>query len=182
MPDSKQPRQTGSAWGILVLVGYFCVLCSLIMASAAVWRTWHEYTISSHWIETQATIQKCGLSVYHPFSRNGGGVVYSLNCSLLYQFSLEPRFNQFRTTSNRSESVRAAIEDWIRQHPNGTVLTIRVNPSDPRQFAVEGPLPIEQFNTAREGWITALLFAALATLLIGLGRLLTARAIRARNS
>jgi hypothetical protein len=143
------------------------------MAAAALWRTWHEYTIASHWIETRATIQKCDLSLYHPFSREGGGVVYSLNCTLIYQFSLEPRANQLRTTSTRSQSVRAAMEDWIQQHPKGAALTIRVNPSDPHQFAVESPLPIEQFNSARDGWITALLFAALATLLIGLGRLLT---------
>jgi hypothetical protein len=180
VPTANQPRQTGSAWGILVLIGYFCVLCGLIMTAGALWRTWHEYTIAAHWIETQATIQECSLDVYHPFASDGGGVVYSLKCTLLYQFSLEPRVNQLRTTSNRSESVRAAIEDWVQQHPKGAALTIRVNPSDPHQFAVESPLPIEQFNTAREGWITALLFAALAAFLIGLGRFLTLRALRAR--
>ncbi len=118
------------------------LFCAFLMLIAAGWRGYRTHIINTRWIETRAQIQKCSLDVYHPFTRDGGAVVYSLFCRLAYEFASHPYEYRLRTTSNRSKAVRSSINDWIAGHGPGTTLNIRVNPSDPKQVAVERELPI----------------------------------------
>jgi hypothetical protein len=173
MATGNQSRKPGGAWNLLVFLGYFMLFCAFVMLIAAGWRAYRTHIVNTRWIETTAQVQKCSLDVYHPFTRDGGGVVYSLFCRLAYEFASRQYEHRLRTTSDRSEAVRSSILDWIPQHRPGTTLTIRVNPSDPNEVAVESELPIHQFNTAREALLTAIVFGVPGLLFIPIGGKLT---------
>jgi hypothetical protein len=173
MAIGNESRKPGSAWNLLVFLGYFMLFCAFLMLIAAGWRAYRTHIVNRGWIETPAQVQKCSLDIYHPFTRDGGGVVYSLFCRLAYEFASRHYESRLRTTSDRSEAVRSSIEDWIPQHGPGTALIIRVNPSDPNEIAVQSELPIHQFNTAREAFLTAIIFGFPGLLFIPIGRKLT---------
>jgi hypothetical protein len=173
MTTGNHSRKPGGAWNLLVFLGYFMLFCASLMLMAAGWRAYRTHVVNTRWIKTSARIQKCSLDVYHPFVRDGGGVVYSLFCRLTYEFASHPYEYRLRTTSDRSEAVRSSIDDWIAGHRPGTAVTIRVNPSDPNHVAVESELPIHQFNTTRVALVTAIAFGFPGLLFIPIGRKLT---------
>lgn len=173
MARGDHSEKPGGAWNLLVFLGCFMLFCASVMLIAAAWRAYRTHIVNTRWIETSARIQKCSLHVYHPFVRDGGGIVYSLSCRLAYEFASRSYEYRLRTTSDRSEAVRSSIDEWIAEHGPGTTLIIRVNPSDPGQVSVEGGLPIHQFNTAKEALITAIAFGLPGLLFIPIGRKLT---------
>lgn len=176
-----QPVKAGSAWNILVLVGYFALFCACLLMPAAGWRAYRSHVIGSRWLETPAQISKCSLDVDHPFSRDGGGTVYSLRCRLSYVYQSRQVETIVNTSSDRSVEIASQIQNWVSRHPPGARLGIRVNPSNPQEVAVASELPIHQFNTAREGATGAAISAGIAGLLIATGRALAARDIRRRR-
>jgi len=165
MAATANSRRAGIG-GIALLLSGFTLFCAILMLVAGAWRSYRTHIIESRWSETSARVEKCGLDVYHPFSRNGGGTVYALRCRVDYEFGLRRYESDFHTTSDRSQQVRDQIDVWAARHGRDAVLNIRVNPSNPREIAVESQLPIHQFNTARESWLTAMAFSAGGLLLL----------------
>jgi Protein of unknown function (DUF3592) len=173
MATSIQSRKPGSAGNLLVFFGYFMLFCAFLMLIAAAWRTYRTHIVNTRWVETPAQVQKCSLRLYHPSTRGGGGVVYSLFCRLSYEFASRDYEFRLWTTSDRSEAVRSSVLHWIPQHRPGTALIVRVNPSNPNEISVESELPIHQFNTAREALLSAIVFGFPGLLFIPIGRKLT---------
>jgi len=170
MPADNKFNPRGALGGIFILVGFFSIFCAALMLLAAGWRTYREHTIASRWIDTRAVVRNCRLDLYHPFSRDGGGTTYSLACRIAYQFDALPYENDLHTTSNRSQLVAGAINEWVAQHRSGADLIVKVNPRDPREIAAVTALPIEQFNTSGEAAVAALAFALGALVCVPLGR------------
>ena len=155
---------------ILFLLGYFLFFCAAIMLTAAGWREYREHMVNSRWVETPAQVQKCSLDIYHPFRRDGGGVVYSLRCRLRVEAAGRPYDYALRTTSEPSEASRERMEEWVAQNKPGTMLLTRVNPSDPNELRVVSVLPVRQTETAKDGLVTALAFGALGLLFVAIAR------------
>ncbi len=147
----------------------------MLMALAAAWRGYRAHVVQSRWVEAEAQIRKCSLEEYHPFAREGGGVVYSLECRLAFVMGSRPYESDFRTISDRSLAMRGRISEWIADNPPGTTLILRVNPSDPHEVRVESDLPIRQFPTANDALASTVLFGILGLLLIAVGRTLVRR-------
>src|SRR5689334_2887327 len=149
MPIANPPRRPGKTAGILLLFGWFLLLCAGLSFLDAGWRAWHARS-QARWIKTPAQIQKCLLDVYYPFVKDGGGIVYSLRCRLSYEFAGLQRQYDLHTRSERSTRSRTNIENWIRQNRAGAVLLTRVNPSNPNELVVDSDLPQRQFGTTAE--------------------------------
>ena len=163
----KSRNQIG---GVLLLLGYFCCFCALIMSLAGIRRAWHEHRIATRWTPATAQVKRCDLNIDHPFTRDGGGTVYSLHCRLAYVFESQPHEFSLRTPSVRPREYRERIEDWAALHGKGSVLNVLVNPADPAELAVTTPLPVHQFGTSGEAWITTLAFAIGAVMFFAVGR------------
>ncbi|HLK49612.1 MAG TPA: DUF3592 domain-containing protein [Bryobacteraceae bacterium] len=170
MGTAIQPRKAGKAWGLAILLGYFFVFCATAFFLAAVWRGYRSHVVDTRWVEVLARIRTCSLDEYHPFAREGGGVVYSLHCRLQYETSSHPYETDLRTISDRSPVMRERIREWAARSRPGTFLRTRVNPADPKELVVEDALPIRQFPTARDAWVTMLIFGMPGLLLIAIGR------------
>ncbi len=168
MPTSTQSQNRNGLAGISVLVGFFCLFLALLFIAAGAYRTYREFLYNS-WPAAEARVKKCALDIYHPFSRDGGGTTYSLRCAVTYDFRSSPYESDFSTISDRAKSTGIDIDNWTLDHLPGSNLHIKINPSDPKEFFVTSPLPIRQFATASEAWITAMAFSAFAGLLIAAG-------------
>jgi len=177
MANSSPPRRPGKTAGLVLLFAIFLIFCALVMALTGLWRAYRGYTVESHWTETSARIEKCLLSVYHPFERNGGGTTYSLGCQLSFDYGLHHVEYRLHTRSDRSPAARTAIRNWIRENPPGTTLAVRVNPSNPNDVAVESDLPLRQYGTPRDAGLTALVFGAPGLALFAIGRKLARPAL-----
>lgn len=170
-----ETRGIGNQWGLAVLVGYFLLICAMLLALAAAWRGYRAYVVKSRWLETAAQIRKCSLEEYHPFAREGGGVVYSLECRLAFAMGSRRYESDVRTISDRSLAMRGRISEWIADNPPGTTLILRVNPSAPQELVVESALPIRQFSTANDALVSSVLFGIPGILFIAVGRVLVRR-------
>src|SRR5690348_9739095 len=84
--------------------------------------------------------------------------------------SARARLNTTSAPAATALSRRADIRNWIVNNPPGTTLAVRVNPSDPNDLVVETELPVRQFGTPREAWLTALAFGGAGALLFMAGR------------
>jgi len=160
--------------GIGILVGCFMSFCGLLVLITALWRGYREHVIDSRWVETPANVKTCALDVHRPSARHGVGAAFSLRCRLSYEFQARPYQFTLHTTSNRIAGVRNEIEEWVATHGPGSKLDVLVNPANPNEIAVLNVLPVEQFNTAREAWITALIFLTGAAVFILVGRAMRA--------
>jgi hypothetical protein len=158
------------AGGVMILFGGFSIFCAFPMFLVAGWRAWHAHRIESRWVETTASVDQCRLAVTHGSGRSSSAMYYSLRCRLNYQFDANPYQFELRTTSLHSGEAANSINDWVEGHRTGAVLRVRVDPSDPRDLAVISELPIHQFPTAREGWMTGVIFLVFGTPLLALGR------------
>jgi Protein of unknown function (DUF3592) len=175
MATVLKPRRPGKTAGLVFLFGYFMLFCAFLMLLTAGWRAYRTHNVESRWIETPAHIKKCSLGVYHPFVRDGGGVLFSLRCRLGYEFASRPYEYAHHTTGDRSPSMHSSIKAWITHNPPGTILIVKVNPSNPKELVVKSDLPIHQFRSAREALLTATVFAAPGLLLIAIGHKLARR-------
>lgn len=170
MGTATEPRSPGKAWGIAILLGYFMLFMATVMLLAAGWRAYRAYLVQTRWIEIQARIKTCAVDVDHPFARDGGGTRYSLACRLQYDAGFGAYESDLRTISDPTLDMRDRIAEWIGQNPPGTALKVRVNPSSPAELVVRDPLPIQQFLTARDAWMTTLIAGIPGLLLIAIGR------------
>lgn len=167
----------GKAVGLVLLLGYFLLLCASVMLLAAGLRAWRDHVVASRWVEAQAQVRKCALGVYYPFARDGGGITYSLRCHVVYDLDSRHYESDFRTISTRSLETRSRIDEWIAENGPGTALPVRINPSAPGELEVQTDLPLRQFATTRDHLLTTLVFAAPGFLLLAIGRKLVRRAV-----
>lgn len=163
------PRSPGKFAGIAALLGAFMLFCAAILAMVGVWRNYGEH-VRVGWIDAQATVDKCELHEYEPFSREGGGTTYSLRCGLDYRFADREYTFRLNTPSDRSVETANEIIDWVNQHKPGAMLNVKVDPDDPREIAVTSALPIRQFDRSEAAWTGALVFGLPGVLLFVAGR------------
>ncbi len=171
-------RNQISGWAILL--GYFSLLCSLLLFDAAGWRAWKAAQVRSKWLPEIARVESCSRrdqqTLPDPEGTADGRTVYYLECALEYRFRGVPYRTVVTTTSTPSLQVRDEIEEWAARQGPGTELRIRVNPSAPAELLVETALPIHQRPTASDALPGAVAFGVLGALLIAAGR-----AVQTRN-
>lgn len=154
----------------MLLIGYFCLFCTLFAPPFGVWDAWREYTIQSKWRPAEARIERCEAETYRKNGTHARATAYYVRCQLRYEFGLGIHEYRLRTMNDRSASASVRAADWVAQHGPGTVLAVRVNPSHPEELVVESELPIRQEQAAKEALTLALGFAGVGVALIAIGR------------
>ena len=159
--------------GWAVLLGYFLLLCSLLLFDTAGWRAWRAGQVRSKWLPELARVESCAARALQtlpdPDGTADGRTVYSLECSLDYRVRGVAYHTVVTTTATPSPKVRGEIEEWAGRQRPGTELRIRVNPSAPKEVLIEEDLPIHQRPTAGDAIPGAVAFGVLGALLAGVG-------------
>lgn len=169
MPTTTQPGAVARLAGIGMLVGFFCLLCAVIMIPAGLWRTWQQSAFDS-WIASEARINWCDVELDAHLTTLRRRNVYSLHCNLAYEFNGQSYQPGYVATSNKQYETKRDIEKWIAGNRPGSRISIKINPAAPDQFFVTGKLPVHPFNTPEDAWVTTEVFGGLGVLLIAASR------------
>lgn len=127
--------------GAIALLGLFCGACAIFVLVAAASDAWHERA-QKGWPVAAATIERCGLDSYYPFQRDGGGVVWNIDCRVAYSANGDQGESRIRSRSARGNAEIEEMRRWVAGHPSGSSITIHYDPADARRVVlVETDMP-----------------------------------------
>lgn len=167
-----QPRPQSTFRGILLLLGFFFVLCAsfaLVVTFIDVWTV----TKYSHWPTAQAVVDEAFVTSEKPFAKYGNSPIITLNCRLHFDAGARPIETTLLPASTRgSDPERVAImNDWVNAHPRGSGVAIRYDPERPSRAVLRdfpaGLIPPEH---PKEDVVIVGGFGAAAVLAIAIGR------------
>jgi hypothetical protein len=133
--------------GLLGLLTFFAILCSLFGLIVTLAEGWREYR-QTQWPETTARIRSCSVEE----SPCADGSRASITCRIGYHVN-----DEAVAATVRSRSVMASpiwqfladsigvgdMQEWVDRHPEGTPISVRYNPTrygDAALLATDMPL------------------------------------------
>jgi hypothetical protein len=121
--------------GVLVL---FLGLCTPFVLVATGVQAWQEHE-QSQWPQAMATVEQCGLTQTSTKQRNH----YYIRCRLRYELGFEQLAARIYSASVPAREVAqyppnqiGPLEDWVSQHPTGTSIGIRYDPSNHQRIVL----------------------------------------------
>jgi hypothetical protein len=143
-PTYGEPKRRPLWTGYLMLAGCFAGLCALLSLAVTIYEALQENR-QSHWPETAAAIQQCGVER----QTTDNADYYVIDCRIGSVIS-----GRTVTSHVRSHSLRApekliweyhpgqaqrmldSMEAWVEAHPPGTPINVHYNPSSHGQSAL----------------------------------------------
>jgi hypothetical protein len=111
---------------LVVLLG-LCTIFALVVTAA---QAWQEHA-QARWPEVTARVDECGLN-----KTSSGPRRYYIDCRLSYAVGAEQNVTNVYSTNVPSPEVSqyppnqiAPFEDWVDEHPPGTPVVLRYDPS-----------------------------------------------------
>jgi Protein of unknown function (DUF3592) len=116
---------------ISVILAPFLGLCTLFALVATVAQAWQEHA-QSQWPQVMATVDQCKLV---PSTSSRRRLVY-IRCRLRYELGFEQLSARITSASVPPREVSqyppnqiGPLEDWVSEHPTGTPIAVRYNPT-----------------------------------------------------
>jgi hypothetical protein len=147
-------RRHGRLTRIVFFCGYFLLILSAGTFGSAGVISYRAHVARTRWTEATAHVRNCSIGVYDSTFKMERGKLYALRCELMYQIGGRPYRNSFHSDFTRSLQVRSDIIRWISTHRFDD-LNVRVNPSEPWDYYVETPLPINRRRDNADTFIYA---------------------------
>ena len=139
-----QPTSGGTnLQGVVGVLGLFAGLCAVFALIVTGTDAWREHAQKS-WPAATAVLQRCNVEPYHPFRRDGGGVVWSIECRLTYAANTtgEQVVSRIHSRSARGDVEVATMHGWVAQHRPGSSIPVHYDPVDPtRAVLTETDMP-----------------------------------------
>ena len=127
--ESNDTRVSG--WrGWVALFGFFLGLCSLFALVVTIGESWYEYA-QSKWVVTTARIQQCQLEDLQDRDESSVGI----SCRIGFAVNGDEMVAQVWSRSMRPDQD-GYIQDWLEAHPDGSAITARYNPANPKKVAL----------------------------------------------
>lgn len=117
--------------GIVRVFGLFAGVCAVFALVVTGTDMWREYAQKS-WPASTATLQRCSVDPYYPFRRDGGGVVWNIDCRVTYPARGEQVASRIRSRSARGDAEVERMRRWVAQHRPGSPITVHYDPADPQ--------------------------------------------------
>lgn len=174
-------NNTGSSAWIkgLFAIAVLALLFGTGLQVEGLWRRHQEQLESLQWPAVTANVIGCFLAPYHPFQKDGGGVVYNLQCRFRYSVkgteyeSMTESVGYHHSLSHPSQLPEDALqmEAWAKRHKKGSLQVIHYNPENPQRISLAGAdEQISQHTSAvaltgaKKAFILSLAFLLLALL------------------
>jgi Protein of unknown function (DUF3592) len=116
-------------------LGLFAGLCGVFALVVTVAEAWQEHA-QALWPVATARVEKCGL---HQTS-SGRRDSYYIDCRLGYMVGAEEILANVYSRSVPSPTVWqyppnqiGPLQDWVDNHPQGTLIAVRYNPANPKK-------------------------------------------------
>jgi hypothetical protein len=156
---------------IFYYVGFLLLFFSLgCFSSAAFLR--HK---SAKWAQTTAQIQDCRLEEFGSRAQDPESKFHALRCEISYELGGRSFRDTLLTNLTRSLRERTEIDRWVVRNGSGATLTLKVNPSDPREYVVESYLPGRRGDNPGDFTNAAIIFGAASVVFLVNARALVRR-------
>jgi Protein of unknown function (DUF3592) len=123
---------------ISVILAPFLGLCTLFALVVTVAQAWEEQA-ESQWPQLTATVDRCGLRQASTKNRNQ----YYIRCLLRYEIGFEQLTGRVSSVSVPGREVMqyppnqiGPLEDWVSEHPPGTLISVRYDPSNHQKIVL----------------------------------------------
>ena len=125
-------------FSISALLVAFLGLCTLFALGVTVTQAWEEHA-QSQWPQVMGTVDQCSLRQASTKRRNQ----YYIRCVLRYQLGFEQLAGRVFSPSVPGREVVqyppnqiGPLEDWVSEHPPGTAISVRYNPSNHQKIVL----------------------------------------------
>jgi len=169
-----------SAWirGLFALA-VVALLFGIGLQVEGLWRRHQEQIESQEWPAVTASVVGCFLAPYYPFQKNGGGVVYTVQCRFRYSANGTEYESMVESVGyhhsfphpNQLPEDALQMEAWAKRHKKGSPQVIHYDPESPQRISLAGADDqISQITSAvaltgaKKAFILSLAFLLLALL------------------
>jgi hypothetical protein len=121
--NNPQMRASGFAG----LFGLFAGLCA-IFAACVTLIDWRDEIVQARWPVVPATIERADVV---STARDGGGTLWNLRIRTRFEINGITQAAALTSRPAISESDAACLEAWAAEHPKGSHIDIRYDPSRP---------------------------------------------------
>jgi hypothetical protein len=178
--------------GVLMLFGYFTLLCALLLAAAAGWYGYRRHVELARWPAAVASVSGCRVHTSYDAWHGDARALHHVECVFRYATDDVARTVTSRVGDTVSV-VRGRIEitlpavslgsvrQWVRRHPDGATETIHWDPADPGRISLAGVDDDVSTRTPGAYARAAAIFAALGGVFLA-GGVLARRREEARAS
>lgn len=129
MTTGKSPANPPTAQGFIALFGLFAGVCTVFALVFSAADALREHAQQS-WPQTTATIERCGLDPYHPFSHAGRDTIWHIECRINYLVHGDIVEAKIRSRSAKSGADTELMNRWVAEHRRGSPIIIHYNPAD----------------------------------------------------
>ena len=124
--------------GLIVLV-IFLGLCTLFASVVTVAQAWQEH-VQARWPELTARVDECGLER----TSSNGRRKFHIRCRLSYAVGAEQHATDIYSGNVPAPEIWqyppnqiAPFEEWVEEHPPGTPLVVRYDPTNHTKVVLE---------------------------------------------
>jgi hypothetical protein len=126
--DTRSPLRIQNIAGFL---GLFAGLCSVLVLIITAGEAWREHAQES-WPEVAATIDRCNVDLRYFNGPDDSDPTWWLEC----QIGFRAGAGRVKATihsghrSNPSQGYPELMNQWVKNHPSGSVIVVRYDPTD----------------------------------------------------
>jgi Protein of unknown function (DUF3592) len=135
--DGAKGNAPKLAWGIIVVLGFFALLCTIFALVTTAAQAWQEHR-EAQWPETAAQVERCGLAR----KSTGRRLSFNVECQFSYTVGGEQILGELYSLyvpgpemwKYPDRHFYEKYEEWVGQHPRGTAIEVRYDPEKPRKM------------------------------------------------
>jgi hypothetical protein len=142
--------------GGLLIMAVLALLFAAGLEIEGLERARKENVESHEWPAVAATVDACYLDRYYPFQKDGGGVIYNVQCRFTYSINGVAYKSTTETPGNHhsfrhpeqlpDDALR--MEAWAHQHKKGSIQVVHYDPANPAKISLAGADDEIRSNTA----------------------------------
>ncbi len=126
-------RSPLTALELIGFLGLLAALCTVFVLVVTAGEAWREHALES-WPEVAATIEQCSVDLRYFNGPNDSDPTWWLECRIGFRAGTD----QIKTVihsghrSNPSQGYPELMNQWVSDHPSGSTIVIRYDPTDPK--------------------------------------------------
>ena len=174
--QASVPFTLAKAVGVLRLFAVFTWLCGLLAAGAAGWGAWERHVIGTAWPEIDAQTVTCkaveryrSRRTINLWTMKEAAPSTSLTCAFRYSVLGRQYTGETQSHSTDRPALVAAMHDWIRTHPPGSMQSVRYDPADPQSISLGDADLVFEPDTPEHRIDLAVMFGAAGAAWLGAG-------------
>ena len=172
------PQQPMMGSGVAALLGLFAGLCAIFVGCVTL-SDWYGDVTQARWPVVSAVVERVDVDASQRDPKDGGSTAWYLKGHVRFDVNGEARTATLRSRSFFSEADVECLQSWATQHPKGSHVDVRYDPSRKDRAAFASAELSPSTGRVRTDLMLFSIFAIACAALLALSKFLRARAARA---